>query len=163
MGTAQNIVVPMTNLSSDLGLRKASAPDSEFIYEVKKAALREYVEQTWGWDENFQREYHRLHFVPSATEIILCKGESIGWMIVNRLPERIDIADICILPAYQNRGIGSYLIGQILEEAQQKRLPVSLQVLKVNRAKHLYERLGFSVTGDTETHYRMIRDVLPET
>lgn len=39
-------------------LRKATADDSEFVFLVKKAALGEYIEQTWGWDEDFQRRFH---------------------------------------------------------------------------------------------------------
>ena len=30
-----------------------------------------------------------------------------------------------------------------------------LQVFKSNPAKYLYERLGFTVYGETETHYQM--------
>ena len=36
-------------------------------------------------------------------------------------------------------------------------MPVELQVLKVNPARRLYGRLGFQVTGETETHYLMQR------
>ena len=39
-------------------LRAATQDDSEFVFLVKKAALGKYVEQTWGWDESFQRQFH---------------------------------------------------------------------------------------------------------
>ena len=35
-------------------------------------------------------------------------------------------------------------------------LPTRLQVLRVNPARHLYERLGFAVVGETPTHYLMV-------
>jgi len=44
----------------------------------------------------------------------------------------------------------------LLAEADQRGKPVALRVLKVNiRARDLYQRLGFGVTGETDTHYIM--------
>jgi ribosomal protein S18 acetylase RimI-like enzyme len=40
-------------------------------------------------------------------------------------------------------------------------LPVSLRVLKINPARQLYLRLGFSVIGETETHYWMRKEGKP--
>lgn len=36
--------------------------------------------------------------------------------------------------------------------------PVWLQVLKVNPARALYERLGFRVVGQSDTHWHMLRE-----
>ena len=42
-------------------LRPISAADFEWAFELHKAALGEYVEQTWGWDEaDQQREGLRV-------------------------------------------------------------------------------------------------------
>ena len=65
-----------------------------------------------------------------------------------------------ILPEYQNRGVGSAVIRDVLAQAQAEGLPVGLQVLKVNPARRLYERLGFNVVGETATHYLM-RAMIP--
>ena len=60
-----------------------------------------------------------------------------------------------VLPEYQNQGVGTALIKSILDEAHPTGQPVGLQVLKVNPARSLYERLGFLTTGETATHYMM--------
>jgi ribosomal protein S18 acetylase RimI-like enzyme len=59
------------------------------------------------------------------------------------------------LPAYQGRGIGTTLIRRLQQRARKEGVPVTLQVFKVNPARALYERLGFKVTGETDTHCRM--------
>ena len=44
----------------------------------------------------------------------------------------------------------------VLDAASKLGLPVRLRVLKVNlRATAFYERLGFSITGETDTHFLM--------
>jgi len=45
----------------------------------------------------------------------------------------------------------------VLAEGRRHNLPVRLQVLKVNRARKLYERLGFEACGESETHVHMER------
>jgi len=42
-----------------------------------------------------------------------------------------------------------------LKENKQKGIRTILQVFKDNPAKSLYEKLGFKVYGETETHYQM--------
>ena len=50
-----------------------------------------------------------------------------------------------------------YLMALHIEEADERGVPIRLQVLKVNPASDLYERLGFRKIEVTETHIRMER------
>ena len=71
-------------------------------------------------------------------------------------PATVDDFDfIAVTPDLQGQGIGTSVIHQVLDEAKRSGKPVALQVLKVNPARRLYERLGFSVTGENETRYFM--------
>ena len=143
---------------SKMALRKANGADFEFAYELRKNVMKDYVAQTWGkWDEQFQRDHFKEHFSPGRTDIIVCRGRDIGWMDVDRGAERIYLSKIYLQPQFQRQGIGSQLINRLFEEADGKGLPVGLRVLKINPARRLYERLGFSLSGATETHYEMVR------
>jgi len=53
--------------------------------------------------------------------------------------------------------LGAALVRGVTAVADVRGLPVRLQVLKINPARRLYERLGFVVTGETETHDLMAR------
>ena len=79
----------------------------------------------------------------------------IGVVSVVRRATDIFLSNIELLPAYQGQGIGTHLIRALITEARQKGIPITLQVLKVNPARKLYERLGFSINGETPTHYLM--------
>lgn len=64
---------------------------------------------------------------------------------------------MALLPEFQGRGIGTKLIQAVMGEAAGLGLPLRLQVLKANRARRLYERLGFHVYAETATHLQMSR------
>ena len=137
-------------------LRQATLEDSEFVFLVKKAALGEYIAQTWGWDEAFQRAFHLKEYEPEKTQIIVHKGQDVGWMLVSESDSEFDLQEIYILPAHQRLGIGSRLIRLVLADAEQKRKPVRLQVLRVNpKARRLYELLGFRLIGESDKYYLM--------
>ena len=59
---------------------------------------------------------------------------------------------IYILPEHQSRGIGTHLVSELLAGARAAGLAVRLRVLKGNPARRLYEKLGFTVTREIETH-----------
>lgn len=137
-------------------LRDATDADRDWLYALNRAAMREYVEATWGsWDEVFQRERFAELFSPDRFQIIVVEGEEIGVLEARREPDRIHLGEIQLLPKFQSRGIGSAVVGDLLAEAVATDIPVELQVLKVNRARALYERLGFVVFGETDTHHLM--------
>ena len=69
-------------------------------------------------------------------------GRDVGVLCLEREEGGLFLANIEILPPFQNRGIGTRIIEDILASARRDCLPVRLQVLKVNPARRLYERLG---------------------
>jgi ribosomal protein S18 acetylase RimI-like enzyme len=65
------------------------------------------------------------------------------------------LREVFLVPAEQGQGIGSKLVLQEIAGARRLGKPLRLRVLRQNRARALYERLGFSVCGETETQYWM--------
>ena len=79
-------------------------------------------------------------------------GLAVGLLRVSERESAVFIDQVEITPKYQSQGIGTSLINDLLARGR----PVELGVLKVNvDARRLYERLGFRVIGETETHYHM--------
>ena len=148
--------------ASKLRFRTARPTDSEFVYSVKKAAFREYVEQVWGWDDNHQRELHVRRFGSQVVRIIRCCEVDVGFMATSRCPHTLKVNQLYILPEYQGRGIGSACMTRIFGEAGIEHESVTLQVLKMNvRGIAFYRRLGFSVVGHSVTHLQLQK--LPES
>jgi ribosomal protein S18 acetylase RimI-like enzyme len=124
-------------------LRPATDADSEFCYQLHKAAMGDYITATWGWDEQVQRDFHARGFNPGRWQIITVGGADAGLLDVEYRPGEIYLARIEIHPDHQGRGIGSRLISALAAEARQKDQDLVLDVLTVNhRAQALYQRLG---------------------
>ena len=140
----------------ELNIRKAYASDSEFVFTVKKAAFREYVEQVWGWDDSYQRELHDRRFTSQDLRIIQFCGTDVGFLATSRTRDTLKVNQLYILPEYQGKGIGSACMARILDDASLRQKPVVLQVLKVNtRGIAFYQKLGFIIVGETTTHFQM--------
>src|SRR4051794_37383819 len=95
----------------------ATEDDFDFAYQLKKVAYKEYVEQTWGWDEEFQINFHKENFSVQNTKIITIRDKPIGTVDVKEENERIFVSGLYILPEYQSKGIGSSIISALQKKA----------------------------------------------
>jgi len=135
-------------------LKPAAMGHYDFIYHVKKLTLKEHIEKIWGWDEEYQQNDFRECFIPEKNKIIVSENEDIGYLEINEEDNIVYIVELEILPEYQGRGIGSSIISDIVEYAGASQKRVRIGCFKINRgAKRVYERLGFKVIEETETHY----------
>ena len=87
---------------------------------------------------------------PAATyDVILVDGVPAGRLYVNRVADEIRIVDIALLPEHRGRGAGTLLVRRVLEEGSATGRPVTIHVERTNRARVLYERLGFRQISST--------------
>jgi GNAT superfamily N-acetyltransferase len=152
-------------LGSAIGLRPASAEDEPFLHAVY-ASTRADELAVLDWDEGqksafvqmqfiAQHRYYHEHFADADFQVILYGGVPVGRLYVARWPAEIRVIDIALLPAYRNRGIGSWLLGRLLAEAAGAGKPVSIHVERMNAALHLYMRLGFQLIADQGVYLLM--------
>jgi len=131
-----------------IALRAATPADSEFCYQLHKAAMGGYITAIWGWDEQVQRAFHARVFNPGRWQIITAGQADIGMLDVEYRPGEICISRIEIHPDYQGQGIGTLLISALADEARRKGQELVLEVLTVNhRAQALYQRLGMKAVA----------------
>jgi GNAT superfamily N-acetyltransferase len=145
--------------SPPYALRPVTEDDFAWLWALKQRTMRAYVEQTWGaWDDGVQDIFFRQGFFPDKLRIIVAAGRDAGLLEVERLSNEIFLKRIEIAPEFQGRGLGSAVIGALAAEARAARLPLRLQVLRVNPARRLYARLGLRAVGETATHVQMQLD-----
>ena len=109
-------------------VRPATADDYGFLYHLNRAALKEYVARTWGWDEEAQEKRFRDQFDPDRRQIVQLGGEDIGAFGSEDKRDHIFIEYIALLPQYQRRGIGSHFLNSVIEVGSKLAKPLHLQV-----------------------------------
>jgi len=138
-------------------LRNATQDDYEAAYNIKKDALESYVEKTWGWNEEFQRNYHEKYFVPNNLKIIEVNNKPIGSLKFIKEKDHIFLSELFIIQAYQSNKIGSRIIKDYIKKAIIEKKTVRLQVLRKNeRAVNLYKKLGFEIHKEDNVYFKMI-------
>jgi len=135
--------------------RGATEDDLGFLWDLHVLTMRDYIEQTWGWENLWQEENFRRFYETRDMEILTVDGKPLGAITVKENEDHLYLRNIQITPAWQKRGIGSILVAEFVARAKARGFAARLQVLKVNPARTLYERLGFRVSNESETHFLM--------
>ena len=135
--------------------RFATEEDQEFLFGSYKATLKPYVEGAWGWNEDFQRGGFHKHHPLTQFHVITVDGERAGGMHVEEQETLNFIRLIFLLPRFQGGGIGADLIRREADRAKRANKQLHLKVIKINRAKSLYDRLGFAVIEEDAATYHM--------
>jgi GNAT superfamily N-acetyltransferase len=138
-------------------LREVGEGDLAFMYDVKRAGLREYVEATWGrWDDAQQWARFVAGFTPAYDRIVVTDEGDVGTLCVDWDREPAFLAGIYLAPSVRRSGLGTAILRDIQHRARQEARPVELRVLLSNAdARRLYERVGFVAYGTTPTHTLM--------
>jgi GNAT superfamily N-acetyltransferase len=142
----------------NVALRPAQESDRPFIEAVYFSTHRWLVERLFGWrGDEFERKKLNETVDLAVTSIVLVDGRDAGWLTVHRAPDGISLAQIYLSAPWQNKGVGSLLIGRLIEEARARSLPLTLATAKINPARRLYERLGFVTVAESE--YKIYMEV----
>ena len=121
----------------------------------RKNAYKKYVEECCGsWIEEDQRKYFNkfIATVRNNAYIIMNGNKRIGFYNGEVLENgNYEIGNICIIPEYQRKGIGSKILKDKIEE--NKNRDIEIQFFKQNPVGKLYKQLGFVLNGEIEFHY----------
>lgn len=117
------------------------------------ATKRAFVEQQF----NAQDAHYRGNYPGATLDVIEVGGEPAGRLYVHRGEHDVRIMDIAIAPAFRRRGIGTRLLGALIDEAAAEGRKLSIHVEANNPARTLYERLGFAPVGENGVYLLMER------
>ena len=141
-----------------ISLRPASARDFEFAFKAKRYALGPHILARWSWDEHFQLDVHRKRWSERPWSIIESDEKAIGTVSIWQSEDHIRFGEFYLLPSHQRKGIGSFLLGQVVDRSDEISLPIRLEYLRWNPVGSLYLRHDFKVVSENETHYFLERE-----
>lgn len=138
-----------------IAYRPVAAEDLGFLWTLYRTSMRTLTEELLPWNEAPQKEVIRNALAQKNTKIIVVDGADTGWLHVSKKSGAYYLGHLYIHAAEQNCGIGTIIMRQLLDQAKRDDVTISLDVMKNNRARQFYERLGFKAVGTSDYKIEM--------
>jgi ribosomal protein S18 acetylase RimI-like enzyme len=141
--------------SLDFALRHASSKDFHFCWSLHRDAMKPLTTGYLEWNESGQKRVVEGALADRGTSIIVVNGSDAGWLRVDETRDELYLGHLYILPAMRNRGIGTTVVQQLSDRARREGKVLTLEVMTNNRARFLYERLGFHIIDTSKYKLKM--------
>jgi ribosomal protein S18 acetylase RimI-like enzyme len=129
-------------------LRRYRSADRAFILGARCAAFGTRGDA--AEDAKAERALAELPFF-----VVEDDGVPVGYAAVMSAADHDFLHELAVLPRAQSRGIGTAVVRSLQDDARRRGVPLRLSVHDDNRARLLYERLGFVVTEVAGVHVKM--------
>jgi len=157
-----NTQSPDQTSAAQTTFRPVGPDDDTFLLELYATTRADEMTMV-PWTDEQREAFVRMQFAgqqqhyqetyPSAThEIILSNNQPVGRLYVARLDEEIRIVDITVMPVERNRGVGTFSIKGLMDEAENARKVVRIYVENYNPSLNLFERLNFKAVQQQGFH-----------
>lgn len=115
------------------------------------AACPELLEQQW----QLQRRVFASHYPDARTEVVLIDAEPVGVLTWHEGSKAIRLLDIGLEIRYRGRGLGEWLLRELIGHADLQGKTLELAVMRHNPALRLYQRLGFRALFGAEDEVQL--------
>jgi len=137
-------------------LKRAEIADANKLYQLQLDGFAELLDKYQDFDtnpanESFERAKSRLENDNIDCYFIEYNNESIGYIRIYKLNDNYyRLSQMVVLPEYQGNGYAQQAI-QKLENLYPKTINWELDtIMQEPKLCHLYEKMGYKRTGETE-------------
>jgi GNAT superfamily N-acetyltransferase len=129
--------------------------EMDWAYQLFKSGMQQYIAETWGWNELFQRHSFLANLPASSFTIAHLNHEDIGGYCLKNKTDHLYLEILLITPQLQRQGLGTQIMQHVMTQATQQGLRIQLRVLKNNPAHLFYREMGFSVYAEDNFRFKM--------
>jgi len=140
-------------LTENITYRACEERDIEYLLWLRKETMNTHLENS-GLSIDDENHIKRIRYRFENAKFIYLNEKKIGLLKILQEQEHIEIIQIQIEPDYQGKGLGEILIKKIIDTNSRK-MPIRLNVLKENKARKLYEKLGFKIIEEDQHSFMM--------
>lgn len=138
-----------------LAIYASTRADELALTDWSAAQCRAFVEMQF----DAQWRHYGLQRPQSVCQLVLCDdglapSRCVGRLWVDRPADGLHVLDIALLPEARGQGLGTALLRELMAEARQRIVPLTISVEIHNPARHLYQRLGFTAQGEVQGIYQ---------
>ncbi|MBW3695179.1 GNAT family N-acetyltransferase [Vibrio sp. T187] len=137
--------------------------DYEQRLAVLKQGLHSYVDEVFGWNDDFQLARLETEYQADWFFWVMKKGERVGMVCYKPYDKALHVHLLLVFPKFQNQGVGAEIMSIIHEQARSNQCEkVTLSSFIANtKAIRFYEMLGYVVL-EAEPHFvNMVLDLTP--
>lgn len=131
-------------------LNPVSAEEFEALAALRLEAMRPSLERIGRFDPERSRERFRQSFVPEMTRHIEEGKIRVGFVAVRKAAGEHVLEHLYVAPQHQARGIGTVVLGIVIEEAEAAGVPLCVGALRDSDSNRFYLRHGFVQVSETE-------------
>jgi ribosomal protein S18 acetylase RimI-like enzyme len=140
---------------SDFEFRRVQPPDVAFCWTIYREAMQPLTAELMQWNEDAQRRGIEATLGDDDASILISDDTDAGWLHVVETRRDIHLGHLYLAPQARNHGLGTTFLRWMGERARRKDKNFTLEVLKNNRARRLYERLGFRIIETSPLKHTM--------
>ncbi|MBT3150378.1 GNAT family N-acetyltransferase [Streptomyces sp. CHD11] len=148
-------------ITGEWNLRPAARTDAEAVAELRAVVLRPDPERLGRYDARRVRQRLRDGFDPGHTWVIEVAGAFAGCVALRPAGDCHWLERFYLAPDHQGGGIGSGVLGALLERCDRDGGVVRLNVLRGSPVRRLYERHGFTVETRSPVDVFVVRPPSP--
>ena len=143
----------------DFEFRRVRPGDFAYCWPIYSEAM---APLTRGWNEAAQRHAIEQALGEEGASILVVEDSDCGWLHVTETRFDIHLGHLYLESARRNHGLGTRFLHWMSDRARRKAKDLTLDVLAGNRARALYERMGFVKTGASGDKLRMQLGAQPQ-
>jgi GNAT superfamily N-acetyltransferase len=136
--------------------RPACAQDFEYCKRLYFAEMQWIIDEL-NLDRDVQANSFDQQWELAQVRILMMDSSDVGWIQSTTREDELFLAQIFVDRPFQGRGIGTQVMNRLIVEATEAGQVMCLDVVKINPALRLYERLGFRITGGDDRKFYMKR------
>ena len=131
---------------------KAGADDRDYLLDLRLKTMVAHLEEA-GVILTLQEHMDRVEHEYQHSYLIQVDGRRVGLVKYKEDPMTVEVVQLQIAPEYQGKGYGKCALERVMDHSKGK--TITLSVLKKNPALGLYQRLGFTQTGEDTLEYHL--------
>ncbi len=139
----------------EIELRQMRQCDFRFAWNLYELLIKELTQELLPWRYASQKAVVRNAVESGDGRIVVIDDQQVGWLQVHEDERQLYIAQMYLKPEFQSLGIGSRLVGKLIERARASEKELTLSVMKNNSAKRFYKRLGFVIVRSDQYKHHM--------
>jgi len=139
----------------EFSFRRIAPQDFAFCWPIYRDAMQSLTAELMQWNEANQQRGIEEALSDEGASILVSGDADAGWLHVVETRRDIHLGHLYLAPPARNRGLGTKFLRWMGERAKRKEKNFTLEVLKNNRARGLYDRLGFRIIETSPLKFTM--------